>query len=286
MRDNKRSDRGSANPRKLKNISVSVESLEGRGLLSVPAAYPIYGPPPVTMPKGPAASGNLHASGIVTKAPHFYQIYTGPKLAELNAVKASAKLARNGSFTFTGTNKGAITTGPAVYVWGIDRSGHLPAGPFTARPGIKFDAVVVVSLDSSLNATAKVIDESSGVTTVLPAGSVSIHGRTIAITVAGNLLPSTGLTPSHYRFNFWPEDGGPPASSSVASFAPERTTAQVGTREVVRIGGLEERQAKPTYSIGGGRGRRDRPSRGSWARGAAVAVLHPRRLRSRRLPSP
>ena len=165
----------------------------------------------------------------MTKAPHFYQVYTGPKLAELNAVKATAKLAANGNFTFTGTNAGAIKTGPAVYVWGIDRSGHLSPGPFTGRPNIKFDAVVVVSLDSSLTATAKVIDESSGVTTDLPAGSASIHGRTIAVTVAGSLLPSTGLTPSHYRFNFWPEDGGPPASSSVASFAPERTTAQVGT---------------------------------------------------------
>ena len=211
------------------NAAIGVESLEGRALLSGPSAYPIYGPPPVTMPRGPAANGNQHASGIVTKAPHFYSVYTGPKLAELNAVKASAKLAKNGSFTFTGTNAGAIKKGPAVYVWGIDRSGHLSPGPFTGRPNIKFDAVVVVSLDSSLTATARVIDESSGVTTVLPSGSVSIHGRTIAVTVAGSLLPSTGLTPSHYRFNYWPEDGGPPASSSVASFAPERTTAQVGT---------------------------------------------------------
>jgi hypothetical protein len=179
------------------------------------------------MPKGPAM-GRLHASGIVKKAPHFYNVYTGPRLAELNAVKASAKLAANGSFTFTGTNAGAIMSGPAVYVWGIDRSGHLPPGPFTGRPNIKFDAVVVVALDSSLTPSGKVIDVSSGVTTALPAGSVAIRGRTITVTVAGNLLPSTGLSPSHYRFNYWPEDGGPPASSSVASFAPERTTAQVG----------------------------------------------------------
>jgi hypothetical protein len=181
------------------------------------------------MPKRPAANGNHHASGIVKKAPHFYNIYTGPKWAELNAVKASAELASNGTFRFTGTNAGAIKKGPAVYVWGIDRSGNLSPGPFTGRPNIKFDAVVVVSLDSALNATARVIDESSGVTTDLPAGSVNIRGRTITVTVAGSLLPSTGLAPSQYRFNYWPEDGGPPASSSVASFAPERTTAQVGT---------------------------------------------------------
>ena len=47
--------------------------------------------------------------------------------------------------------------------------------------------------------------------------------------VPASLLPSTGLAPSQYRFNFWPEDGGPPVSSSVASFAPEFTNAQVGT---------------------------------------------------------
>jgi hypothetical protein len=181
------------------------------------------------MPKAPAANGNHHASGIVKKAAHFYQVYTGPKLAELNAVKATALLAANGNLTFTGTTAGAIKTGPAVYVWGIDRSGNLSPGPFTGRPNIKFDAVVVVSLDTSRTATAEVIDESSGVMTALPAGSVSIHGRTIAVKVAGNLLPSTGLTPSHYRFDYWPEGGVAPTSSSVASFTPERTTAQVGT---------------------------------------------------------
>ena len=88
-------------------------------------------------------------TGIVTKAPHFYQFYTGPKWAELNAVKASGELSPNGTFTFTGTNKGAIKKAPAVYVWGIDRNGNLPPGPFTDRPNVKFDALVIVSLNSA-----------------------------------------------------------------------------------------------------------------------------------------
>ena len=228
MRNKRKMDRRAASGRKKRNAAIGVESLEGRALLSGPSAY-IYGRPPVMMSTGPAAHGSHHASGIVKKAPHFYNVYTGPKLAELNAVKASGELAANGTFTFTGTNARAITTGPEVYDWGIDRSGHLSPGPFTGRPNIEFDAVVHVSLDSSLTATAKVIDESSGVTTVLPSRSVRIRGRTIAVTVAGSLLPSTGLTPSQYRFDYWPEGGGRPASSSVASFTPERTTAQVGT---------------------------------------------------------
>jgi hypothetical protein len=168
-------------------------------------------------------------SGIITKTPRFYSFYTGPKLAELNAVKASAKLAANGqTFTFTGTNKGRINQAPAVYVWGVDRNGNLTPGFFTARPAVEFDAVVVVTLKGSLTPTAQVFDFASGTTTDLAAGSATIHGRTVSVTVPASLLPSTGLAPSQYRFNYWPEDGGPPISSSVASFAPEFANAPVG----------------------------------------------------------
>ena len=110
--------------------------------------------------------GRLRYSGVVAKTPHFYQSYTGPRLAELNAVKASAALSTGANtFTFTGTNQGPIRTAPAVYVWGIDRSGNLPPGPFTGRPNVKFDAVVIVALDSSLSPTAEVMDLASGATT-------------------------------------------------------------------------------------------------------------------------
>jgi hypothetical protein len=145
-------------------------------------------------------------------------------LAELNAVKASGELSRNGTFTFTGTVQGAIKNASAGFVWGIDRNGNLPAGPFTDRPNVKFDAFVDVSLNSTLTPTATVVDLASNTTTVLPSGSVSIHGHTVTVKVSASLLPSTGLAPSQYRFNFWPVDGG-----SISSFAPENTTVQVGT---------------------------------------------------------
>src|SRR5262249_8913578 len=156
-----------------------------------------------------------------------YESYTGPKWADLNAVKASGKLSSHGIFTFTGTVKGKINQGPAVYVWGIDRSGKLSDGPFPGRPNIKFDALVIVSLDSSLPPTARVIDLASGAVTSLSSSSVHVHGKMVSVSVAGSLLPSTGLAQSQYRFNFWPEDGGSGASA-IASFAPEFTTAQVG----------------------------------------------------------
>jgi hypothetical protein len=169
------------------------------------------------------------ASGIVTKVAHFYPIYTGPKWAELNAVKASAKLSANGqTFTFTGTNKGRIDLAPAVYVWGVDRNGNLPPGPFTDRPNIKFDALVIVNFNGSLTPTAQVFDLASGQTTNLPAGSATIHGRTVTVKVAASLLPSTGLAAAQYRFNYWP-DFVSSGSEVVASFAPEFTTAQVGS---------------------------------------------------------
>jgi hypothetical protein len=285
-------NKGSARDHRAKrNLSISVDSLEGRALLggggpgyggggggggggsgsgggsigggstiltptlgpTTPIANPIHvnpvsgpanpfnpiagptpnTPPPARAPKAvrDAQFDGLHkATGVVAKAPHFYEFYTGPKSAELNAVKASAELSPQGIFTFTGTNQGAIKKGPAVYVWGVDRNGNLPPGPFTDRPNIKFDAVVVVSLSSTLTPSAEVVDLASGTTTALPASAVNIQGHTVSVKLSASLLPSTGLAPSQYRFNFWPEDGGPPVSASVASFVPEFTTAQVGTK--------------------------------------------------------
>jgi hypothetical protein len=214
-----------------RDARLAIEALEGRALLAVSPVMYSYGgasPPP------PAAHGHptphvRAPSGVVAKAPHFYQSYTGPRWAELNAVRATGKLSADGaSFTFTGTNQGRINRAPAVYVWGIDRGPDPPASPFAGRPNIRFDAVVVVSLDSSLRPTALVEDLATGTKSPLPAGSATVAGRTVSVTLPATLLPSTGLAPSQYRFNYWPEDGGPPVSSSVASFAPETSTAQVG----------------------------------------------------------
>jgi len=163
---------------------------------------------------------------MVTKHPHFYNLYTGPKLKELNATAASGKLSKDGTtFTFTGTVQGKINSDVAVYVWGIDRNGNLGSGPFTDRPNVKFDAVVNVRLDASLNPTATVIDLSTFKMTTLPASSASIKGKVITVTVPSSLLPSTGLAPSQYRFNFWPDYLG---EQGVASFIPESSDVQVG----------------------------------------------------------
>jgi hypothetical protein len=180
-----------------------------------------------------AAAGRPHGrmpSGVIHKAPRFYEHYTGPKLAGLNAVGASGELAPSGTFTFRGTNQGRIGPVPAVYAFGIDRGGATHPGPFPDRPGVTFDAVVVVTLGASSAApSARVVDLANRTETPLPSGSARVHGRQVEVVVPASLLPSTGSDPAHYRYNYWPEDGRSTAPEDVASFAPEFTTAPVGS---------------------------------------------------------
>jgi uncharacterized protein (TIGR03118 family) len=168
-------------------------------------------------------------NGVVTKSPHFYEDYAGPKLPQLNAVGAAGELLSDGSFAFIGVNQGAIDPNVAAsYVFGIDRSGKLPTGPFANRPDIRFDALVEVNVNPGQATTADVIDLTNNKTTPLPAGSFTASGRVIAVRVPGSLLPSTGLAPAQYRFNYWPENPDPALNQQVASFAPEFNDAQVG----------------------------------------------------------
>ena len=168
-------------------------------------------------------------NGIVTKAPHFYEDYKGPKLDQLNAVAAAGELLPDGSFDFVGVNKGAIDPNvAATYVFGIDRNGKLPTGPFDKRPDIRFDALIEVSVTPGQATTASVIDLANHTFSILPQGSFSADGRVIAVNVPGSLLPSTGLPPSQFRFNYWPEDPDPSLKEQIASFAPEFNDAQVG----------------------------------------------------------
>jgi hypothetical protein len=49
----------------------------------------------------------------------------------------------------------------------------------------------------------------------------------VSVNVPGRLLPSTGLDPAQYRFNYWTTDDSSGATH-IASFAPEFNAAQVG----------------------------------------------------------
>lgn len=231
---------------------LSLETLETKALLSA-APYP-YSVVPTAAPSAvtsqaqnvspvayqpvgaPVSSpahgrvGRVHApTGVVTKAPHFYENYAGPKLAELDAVKASVKLSSSNNFQFMGVNKGVISPNvPALFTFGVDRNGSLPPGPFPNRPNVTFDSVVVASVNPGTAPTGLVVDLANNTTTPLPAGAVVVHGRSVTISVPANLLPSTGLSASQYRFNYWPETPPGKLAPYVASFLPEFGTAQVG----------------------------------------------------------
>jgi hypothetical protein len=174
------------------------------------------------------ADEDFGRNGVVIKTPHFYENYVGPKLAQLNAVAAAGELRPDGNFVFVGVNQGAIDPNvQATYVFGVDRNGALPPGPFPGRPDIRFDALVVVTLVPGMAPTASVIDLVSHKTTPLDPGSFVTRANVVVVHVPGGLLPSTGLPPSLYRYNYWPEDGNPGATH-IASFAPENNDALIG----------------------------------------------------------
>ena len=172
-------------------------------------------------------------NGVVVKTPQFYGDYVGPKLTELNAVAAAGERLPNGDFEFVGVNQGAIDPRvQATFVFGVDRSGKLPPGPFPGRPDIRFDALVTVTLTPGQAPTASVTDLATNTTTSLPKDSFQILAQALTVTIPGDLLPSTGLDPSQYRFDYWPEDGNP-GLTHTASFASEFNDVQVGSADNV-----------------------------------------------------
>ena len=167
-------------------------------------------------------------NGTVVKRPTFYEDYVGPRLAQLDAVKATGTLLQDGSFRFLGVNQGVIDPNVlATYVFRVNRSGHLPVGPFPDRPDIRFDATVVIKIVPGQSPTVTVMDLANKMSTTVQGSALQISGKKIGVVNAGSLLPSTGLTPSRFRYDFWPEDGLP-GSTNIASFAPGFHDIRVG----------------------------------------------------------
>jgi hypothetical protein len=171
---------------------------------------------------------NTQTSGFAFKLPKFYELYTGPKRADLNAVAASGKIVSGGpeapNVVLSGFVVGRIkTSDQGLYVWGIDRGGAASPGPFPNRPNIVFDAVVAVSVGPS-GVSGFVSDLDTGATRSLSSSAIRLKGNEVQATVSLSDLPSTGSGP--YRFNFWPRTSLGDAST-VASFAPQSTDARM-----------------------------------------------------------
>jgi hypothetical protein len=231
-----RSIHGDRRPRNRHSISPTLEGLDPRRLLD--GGVGSAGSAVIARLEDLADHGRDEGpTGIVVKAPHFYEHYVGPKLPQLNAVAAAGELLPNGSFLFVGVNQGVIDpTVAQTYVWGVDRSGKLSTGPFPDRPDIRFDTLVVLKVVPGQPTTASVFDTTGKNPPVtLAAGSFLAEGHVVAVVVPGSALPSTGLAPSRYKFNYWPEDGCA-VPTHIASFVPEFNDAQVGVIRADRDG--------------------------------------------------
>jgi hypothetical protein len=210
-------------PARRRSLSPAVVGLDRRALLSAGLGHAMAG----RVAEVSRQDDSEH-NGTVVKAPRFYEDYVGPQLAQFDAVKATGTLQRNGSFKFLGVNQGAIDPNVrATYVFGVDRSGHLPTGPFPGRPDIQFDATVVIKIVPGKATTVTVMDMANKMNTTVQDPALEISGKKIGVVIPGNLLPSTGLAPSHFRYAYWPEDGLA-GSTHIASFAPEFHDIRVG----------------------------------------------------------
>ena len=140
----------SAGPTRRRPRALAVEGLDHRVLLNVGPRGSIAGhAAEVRIPR------DSEHNGTVVKKPLFYEDYVGPKLDQLDAVKATGELLRNGSFRFIGVNQGAINPDvTATYVFGVNHNGHLPTGPFPGRPDIRFDATVAIKIVPGKSPTA------------------------------------------------------------------------------------------------------------------------------------
>jgi hypothetical protein len=166
---------------------------------------------------------------MARKHPHFYEFYTGPKRDSLDVVAAGARLFPGGMIVLSGATHGEFVAGPpATYVFGIDRNGHLPPGPFPGRPNIRFDALVVVTLKSPpAPPTATVMDLKTGKNKALPQNAITFKSRQLFVDLNARLLPSRGLPVDQYRVNFWARKAaGKP--NLIASFVPEASMFPIG----------------------------------------------------------
>jgi hypothetical protein len=215
-------------------VRLMVEPLEGRALLS--GLY--SGMMPHVVEVGKASSG--HNTGTTHKTPAFYEFYTGPKRADLNVASATVQLVRNKTLTLTGVMQGKIVKSPAsadqqsFYVFGINRQSPKAISPFFQRPGVTFDAVVAVAVQTQ-GVTASVTDFTTGASQNIDPRQIHISGKKVSVKVDASLLPTPagGVALSQSTYNLWPRSSldntpQPNHGSFVASFIPENATAPIG----------------------------------------------------------
>jgi hypothetical protein len=171
----------------------------------------------------------------VEKPPIFYAPYAGPIRPDLAAVSATGQYARGKGLLFTGYVLGAINSSQSsFYVFGVNRGGASPPGPFPDRPMIDFDAEIIVSTSSDgfegevelLNGKGQPVS-----TTSLTNVAVVFSKNRVYVFVPRRDLPSTSPpgtaeTQNDYSYAFW-AGISPSAPKGIASFFPQYADASV-----------------------------------------------------------
>jgi hypothetical protein len=101
----------------------------------------------------------------------------------------------------------------ALYVWGVNRGAGTAGFAANGFDGVRFDRVVLVRPDGTGAVGAS----------ALPAGAITISGKTISAVVSGSLLPSTGFGKLDYTWNLWPRDISFAGFAAIADFAPDNS---------------------------------------------------------------
>jgi hypothetical protein len=162
------------------------------------------------------------AHAVSDPAGDFLPGYAGSHAGDLDVTSATVTYnAGTHLFDFSATLAAPVgTTAGTIYVWGIDRGAgteKFNTGPAPIGAGVKFDTVVIFSLDGS----ARI-----GATTL--ANDVTWSGDTITGSVPDSLLPSMGFAFADYTWNLWPRDGNVPAgNAAISDFAPDASNAGV-----------------------------------------------------------
>lgn len=177
---------------------------------------------------GGALAGPVQASAVIDAQNDFLGSYTGAHDAALD-VKSSDVIynSANHTFEFKATMWGNIAGGltnptTSSYIWGINRGQGTAAFAGIGITNVLFDSVVVVRPNGSVTINRIV---GGPAPTVLAAGSASIVGDSIDLTISETELPTLGFALSDYDWNLWPRDGA--GNAHISDFAPDNAVLNV-----------------------------------------------------------
>ena len=155
------------------------------------------------------------AATVIDPVGDYLPTYRGPQQPDLDVTEFSVFFNPSlSTFLLQTTMAGPIDTSiGGFYVIGANTGTGPNNFASLGLSGVTFNQAIVVQK----NGTGTV-----GVN-ALPAGSVTIDGRVLNVTVPLSLLPTTGFAPINYGFNMWPRTNAPgiTGNPAISDFAPD-----------------------------------------------------------------